>query len=60
MTVRNATFEDMPLVARIMVISFRTAFSAFVSRETMDACTDPENCRAMMQHAYRQGIMRFV
>lgn len=60
MMVRNATFEDMPLVARIMVTSFRAAFSEFVSRETMDACADPENCRAMMQHAYRQGKMRFV
>ena len=60
MTVRNATFEDMPLIARIMVTSFRTAFSEFVSRETMDACADPKNCRAMMQHAYRQGKMRFV
>jgi GNAT superfamily N-acetyltransferase len=60
MTVRNATFEDMPLVARIMVTSFRAAFSEFVSRETMDACADPKNCRAMMQHAYSQGKMRFV
>ena len=29
--VRKAEFEDMPLAARIMVTSFRTAFATFVS-----------------------------
>jgi hypothetical protein len=36
-SVREAKFEDMPLTASIMVTSFRTAFAAFVSPETMDA-----------------------
>ena len=37
MAVRTATFEDMALASEIMVTSFRTAFAAFVSPETMDA-----------------------
>ena len=50
MTVRNAKYEDMELTASIMVTSFRTAFADFVSPETMDACTNPDNCRAMLEH----------
>ena len=60
MTVRNATFEDMALAADIMVISFRTAFAAFVSPKTMDAYTNPENCRAMLEHIYQEGKMHFL
>ena len=60
MTVRNATFEDMALAADIMVTSFRTAFAAFVSPKTMDACTNPDNCRAMLESIYREGKMHFL
>ena len=60
MTVRNATFEDMTLATGIMVTSFRTAFAAFVSPETMDACTNPDNCRAMLESIYRKGKMHFL
>ena len=60
MRVRNATFDDMVLAADIMVTSFRTAFADFVSLETMDACTNPVNCRAMLEHIYREGEMRFL
>ena len=60
MIVRNATFEDMELAASIMVTSFRTAFADFVFPETMDACTNPENCRAMLEHIYREGKMHFL
>ena len=60
MTVRNATFEDMALAARIMVTSFRTAFAAFVSPETMSACTNDQNCRAMLEGVYREGKMHFL
>jgi len=60
MTVRNATFEDMTLAAGIMVTSFRTAFAAFVSPKTMDVCTNPENCRAMLEHIYRESKMHFL
>ena len=60
MTVRNAVFEDMALAADIMVTSFRTAFASFVSPETMDACTNPENCRAMLESIFREGRMHFL
>lgn len=60
MTVRNAKFEDMTLAAGIMVTSFRTSFVDFVSPETMDACTNPENCRAMLEHIYQEGKMHFL
>lgn len=60
MVVRNAKFEDMALVARIMVTSFRTAFADFVSPATMDACTQPENCRNMLESIYQEGKMHFL
>ena len=60
MTVRNATFEDMALAAEIMVASFRTAFADFVSRSTMDACTNPNNCCVMLESIYREGKMHFL
>ena len=60
MTVRNAIFEDMALAASIMVTSFRSAFADFVSPETMDACTNPANCRAMLEGIYQEGTMRFL
>ena len=60
MTVRNAALEDMSLAASIMVTSFRAAFGSFVSRSTMDACTDPDNCRAMLEHIYQEGKLHFL
>ena len=60
MSIRNAEFEDMALAADIMVTSFRTAFAAFVSSETMDACTNPDNCRAMLEGIYQEGKMHFL
>lgn len=60
MTVRNATFEDMTLAAEIMVTSFRTAFRDFVSQSTMDVCTNPANCRKMLEGIYQEGKMHFL
>ena len=59
-SVRSANFEDMARAAEIMVTSFRTAFADFVSRSTMDACTNPDNCRAMLESIYREGKMHFL
>ena len=58
--IRNAAFEDMAFAADIMVTSFRTAFASFVSRQTMDTCADPANCRAMLEQIYREGKMHFL
>ena len=60
MIVRNAVFEDMALAAGIMVTSFRTAFAEFVSPETMNVCTNPYNCRTMLENVYQEGKMHFL
>lgn len=59
-SIHNAEYKDMALAARIMVISFRTAFADFVSPETMDACADPEKCRAMLEGIYPDSRMHFL
>lgn len=60
MLVRNAEFEDMALAGHIMAVSFRSAFGDFVSRETMDACAQEDNCAAMLARIFRQGKVRFL
>lgn len=60
MHIRQAAFEDMTVLSEIMVRSFRDAFSSFISRETMDAQTDPIHCLAMMESIYRQDNMHFL
>ena len=58
--IRNAVFEDMAPAAGIMVASFRASFASFVSAETMDACTNPENCVHLLESIYQQGNMHFL
>ena len=58
--IHKAEYEDMSLATDIMVTSFRTAFTEFVSRSTMNACTNPNNCRAMLEHIYQEGKMHFL
>ena len=60
MLVRNAKPEDMKQLGHIMSVSFRTAFSDFVSRETLDACAGEENCTALLEGIYREGKMQFL
>ena len=60
MAVRTATFEDMALASAIMVTSFRTAFASFVSPQTMEACTDPKNCHALLENIFREGKTYFL
>lgn len=58
--VREAKFKDMKLVSNIMVKSFRSAFASFVTRETLDVCTNESNCQAMMEGIYKEGKMHFI
>ena len=58
--VHEAKYEDMPRAASIMVTSFRAAFAQFVSPETMNACTNPDNCRTMLESLYQEGKMHFL
>jgi len=60
MTVRNAEFEDMKQLGHIMAVSFRTAFSDFVSKQTLDACAREDNCAALLEGIYREGKMHFL
>ena len=60
MIVRNAEFEDMKQLGHIMAVSFRTAFSDFVTKQTLDACAQEDNCVAMLEGIYREGKMHFL
>ena len=60
MIVRNAEFEDMKLLGRIMSVSFHTAFSGLVSKQTLDACAREDNCIAMLEGIFREGKVHFL
>ena len=60
MTVRNAEFEDMKQAGHIMSVSFRTAFSDFVSQQTMEACAQEDNCIALLEGIFREGKVHFL
>lgn len=60
MVVRNAEFEDMKRLGHIMSVSFRSAFSSFVSEKTMDACTVEENCITLLEGVFSEGKMHFL
>ena len=55
MTIKNAEFEDMKRLGHIMSVSFRTAFRDFISRETLEACAQEENCAALLEGIFREG-----
>ena len=60
MVVRNAEISDMKQLGHIMSVSFRTAFSDFVSPETMEACAQEGNCIALLEGIYREGKIHFL
>lgn len=60
MEIRLARQEDLPLLTRIMVTSFRTAFRDFVSPETMEKNTVEANCLALLESVYPDPSMHFL
>ena len=60
MNVRNAELEDMKQLGHIMAVSFRTAFVDFVSQQTMDACTQEDNCIALLEGIFREDKVHFL
>ena len=60
MIVRNAKFEDKKQAGHIMSVSFRSAFADFVSKETMDACAQKDNCIALLEGIFREGKVHFL
>lgn len=60
MTVRNAEQKDMKRLGYIMAVSFQTAFSDFISQETLETCAEEEACVALLEAIYREGTMHFL
>ena len=60
MEVRKAEQKDMQLLGRIMAVSFRSAFSAFISQQLLDACAQEDNCAALLENVFRAGEMNFL
>lgn len=60
MNIRNAEFEDMKQLGHIMSVSFRTAFSGFVTQKTLDACARENNCIALLEGIFREGNVHFL
>ena len=60
MIIRNAKFEDMKLAGHIMSVSFRTAFAAFVSEQTMFECAQEDNCIALLERVFREEKVHFL
>lgn len=58
--IRKATCEDASILASIMVQSFRTAFVDIVTPETMDRCTNEENCTQMVASILASGEGEFL
>lgn len=58
--IREANYYDGAALGTIMAASFRSAFGAFISRETIEACAIVENCQKMMENLLAEGKMRFL
>ena len=58
--VRQACRKDAEALGVIMSRSFRTAFSGFISEETLRKCAVEENCIALMASLLDAGEMRFL
>lgn len=58
--VREARLDDMQALGHIMAGSFRSAFSGFISRETLEICAVEENCAQLLRGIFEAGKMRFL
>jgi len=50
----------MAQAGHIMAVSFRTAFSDFVSQQTMDACVQEDNCIALLEGIFWEEKVYFL
>lgn len=60
MNIRKATFDDMKQLGHIMSVSFRTAFSDFVTQQTLDACAKENSCIALLEGIFQEGKVHFL
>ena len=58
--VRPATAGDVSDLGTIMARSFQSAFSGFISRETLDICAKESGCIPLMAKLYEEGRMQFL
>ena len=50
----------MKRLGHIMSVSFRTAFSEFVTPQTLDACAQEDNCIALLEGIFQEGKVHFL
>lgn len=60
MEIRNAEFADMKRLGHIMSVSFHSAFSEFISQETLNKCAREENCVTLLENLYQEGKLHFL
>ena len=60
MEIRNAQATDMKRLGHIMVTSFRSAFSSFISQQTMEENAQEDRCTALLEGLYTEGKMNFL
>lgn len=58
--VRSASNPDAAALGAIMSASFQSAFSTFISRETLNTCAKEEPCIQLMEHLLNEGKMHFL
>ena len=59
MVVRKADGNDAAALAEILVKSFRVAFAELITHETMERCSNEENCREMFAAICASGEGQF-
>ena len=60
MEIRNAEAKDMKRLGHIMVVSFRNAFSSFISQQTLEENAQEDRCTALLEGLYEEGKMHFL
>ena len=58
--VRTAKENDMTALGRVMALSFQSAFSGFISRQTLARCAGEEDCARLLQSLYEAGQMHIL
>lgn len=60
MNVRNAEYKDMKQLGHIMSVSFKTAFSGFITQQTLEVCAQEGGCTSLLERIFREKKMHFL
>lgn len=60
MNVRNAEYKDMKQLGHIMSVSFKTAFSGFITQQTLEVCARERGCTSLLERIFREKKMHFL